>query len=628
MRIRLLSPSRPAGGYALLMVLGVTAACLVILAATISRTASNAGLNDRNCQYVASLYASEAATEKVLARMKYDFARYNLAGITNNLSIYQSYVPTSTEDPYWANFQFSDGSNNLNKTYVQCVYSTGFGPLQSSFTGLNGWTNIYRIVSNARQTNTRYAITNAVQQEILLAQIPVFQFAIFYNSLLEFTTCAPLTINGRTHANSNIFVGSSSTLTFNSTVTTTGAIMKTNWAGRDTSSDAWPTYNGNPQYTAQANALALPIGTNTSYNTPNAVREVLNMPPAGEAVDSQMGQVRYYNQAEVVLLVSNATVTAMLKTSPSDTPTNIVATFNPINYDPSNYVAITTNFPFLTVTNVFTDLRENDLVKVTQIDVGKYNSWLITNRVAKTKFPSTSGVYASTSTVPNILYVADNRTNASGQLMAVRLMDATVVPTNMVNWGAASNQPSGFTVATPNPLYVMGSYNCPDPTAISTTNTSKTFPCALAADAITILSTNWQDALNKSGSATYSDRPAADTTINAAILAGVVYSTGPAQSQYSGGAHNLTRLLENWSSGSGQTLTLNTSLVNLFNSVRATGSFKFPTSYYQVPKQRNFNFDMNFLDCRKLPPGTPILPVCIRQKWVVPPPNTVNYAGN
>jgi hypothetical protein len=29
----------------------------------------------------------------------------------------------------------------------------------------------------------------------------VFQFAIFYNSLLEFTWCAPMTVNGRTHAN-------------------------------------------------------------------------------------------------------------------------------------------------------------------------------------------------------------------------------------------------------------------------------------------------------------------------------------------------------------------------------------------------------------------------------------------
>src|SRR2546430_1339552 len=33
--------------------------------------------------------------------------------------------------------------------------------------------------------------------------IPIFQFAVFYNSLLEFTWSATMTINGRVHANSN-----------------------------------------------------------------------------------------------------------------------------------------------------------------------------------------------------------------------------------------------------------------------------------------------------------------------------------------------------------------------------------------------------------------------------------------
>ena len=67
---------------------------------------------------------------------------------------------------------------------------------------------------------------------------------------------------------------------------------------------------------------------------------------------------------------------------------------------------------------------------------------------------------------------------------------------------------------------------------------------------------------------------------------------------------NLPRLLENWSSTS---LTLNTSFVNLFNSIQATAQFRLPGAYYYAPGTRNFNFDGNFLDYRKLPPGTPIL---------------------
>ena len=89
---------------------------------------------------------------------------------------------------------------------------------------------------------------------------------------------------------------------------------------------------------------------------------------------------------------------------------------------------------------------------------------------------------------------------------------------------------------------------------------------------------------------------------------------------------NLPRLLEDWTTGSA-TLTLNTSIVNLYNSVQATAQFVFPGIYYYAPSVRNFNFDANFLDFRKLPPGTPTLPVINRMRWAVPPPSVTNYAG-
>ena len=46
---------------------------------------------------------------------------------------------------------------------------------------------------------------------------------------------------------------------------------------------------------------------------------------------------------------------------------------------------------------------------MTDIDVGMLGKWLATNTTAATKFPNTAGMYAI-SNVPNILYVADNRT--------------------------------------------------------------------------------------------------------------------------------------------------------------------------------------------------------------------------
>src|SRR2546430_5658952 len=72
-----------------------------------------------------------------------------------------------------------------------------------------------------------------------------------------------------------------------------------------------------------------------------------------------------------------------------------------------------------------------------------------------------------------ILYVADLRTQTSGTESGVRLTNGIILPS------------AGLTVATLNPLYVLGHYNAPDTTPGST-NTGK--PASLVAAAITILS--------------------------------------------------------------------------------------------------------------------------------------------
>jgi hypothetical protein len=618
---------RACAGHALLMVLCITAATLTVLAATMSRTMSTASNNGRNNQYVAGLYAAEAATEKVFGMMRSDFLAGNLTAITNHMSLYRGAVPSSTEDPYWGQYQFSDGAGHANSNYVDCTLnayqlSTNWGALGAQYAGLCGWINKYRVVSNVKQTlGTTYSITNACQQDIELDLIPVFQFAIFYNSLLEFTWCAPFTVNGRTHANSSIYTGSIQPLTFNTLVTTTGTISKPAWFGHS-SGEYTAAVNYNAGYSTNCQALTLPIGTN---NTPSAVREILNMPPAGESLDSALSQQRYYNKADIVLLVSNSTVTVNLKSSPSDPGTNITAYYYPTNVAASNYVQITTNFPFLNVTNRFTDQRESDTIMATDIDMGILKTWLVTNRVVNGKFPNTAGVY-DLAKVPNILYAVDNRTYTSSQLTAIRLKNGQIIPTNLVTV-AGNTQPSGFTVATPNPLYVRDHYNCPNSAHLGLTNTTATYPASLVSDALTVLSGKWDDTHSNDTFST-GKRVAQSTTVNAAILTGVVYSTGSAANTFSGGVQNLPRLLEDWGNGSSSVvLTLNTSIVNFFNSVRATSQFQAPGNYYYAPT-RQFSFDLNFLSYNRQPPGTPMLGYVLRSKWVVPPVNTTTYAGN
>lgn len=631
MKTSFASQDRSSAGHALLIVMCITAASMVMLAATMNRTVGTSAMNARNNQYVAGLYAAEAATEKVFGMMKTDFLAGNLTAITNHLGQYRGGVPLPSESAYWNKYQFSDAQGNLNSNYVACMMSawqlsTNWGGLPSQYSGLYGWTNLYRIVSNVKQiSNTTYSITNACQLDVDLDLIPVFQFAIFYNSLLEFTWCAPLTVNGRTHANGNIYTGSTCQLTFNSLVTDTGMISSPAWDGHTTSQYTVPAlYNAN--YSTNANSLTLPIGS-TNANA------IIQMPPSGEDPNSSLGQARYYNKADLVLLVTNinssvSAVTLTLKTSSTDPQaTNITAYYYPTNLSTTNYVQVTTNFPFLNVTNTFTDQRETDLVKATDIDMGALSSWLVTNAAVKAKFPNTAGVY-NLSTAPTILYAADNRSYSSVQLTAIRLKNAQTIPTNMVNI-AGNNQPSGFTVATPNPLYVQGNYNCPNSAYLSTTNTTTAYPASLASDALTILSGAWKDSASTTtlGSSGGGVRTATNDTVNAAILTGIVPSTGSGATQYSGGAMNITRLLEDWGNGGSVTLTLNTSIVNLFASTRATNQFQNPGAYYYAPT-RQFSFDLNFLNYTKQPPGTPMLGAVLRSKWATPRPNTVTYVGN
>lgn len=595
-------------GYALAMVMVMVSISLLVLAATMRRTSTVASLNERNQEFVASLNAAEAATERVVARMRSDYHFGGELAITNNLNSYRTAVPSATEAAYWGRFAFSDAQGGQNRNYVQLLSSKVYTELQSQYAGLSGWRTVYRIVSNARQPATRHDITAAVQQDLEIDSIPVFQFAIFYNGLLEFTWAAPLTVRGRTHSNGSIYTGSSANLTFNETVTSSGVIVKKAWAGHSLSSMSGQIrFNGDPGYSTNVPVLSLPIGTN---NTAAAVREIINLPPAGENVNSAMGEQRYYNKAGLVVLVSNSIVTAVIKSAPDDaTPATITSALD--------NVSLSTNLPFLRLDLTFTDQRENKTIRTTEIDMVKYTSWAATNRYtdptsAYTKHPASNPL--------NIIYVADFRSVSSSQMTAVRVKNGVNLPSNPGSDGI----PTGFTLSTPNPLYVLGNYNCSNPSHLNTTNTSSTVPASLISDALTVLSPAWQDS-QSSGSFKYRD--ADNTTVNAAIITGAVDTGGSSgTSPFSGGVVNLPRLLEDWGNGS-RRLTINTSMVKLFNSVKATAPFQNPGYYYYAPT-RDFNFDPNFKDPTKLPPGTPVLGVILRALWANPPPNTTTYAGS
>ncbi len=311
--------------------------------------------------------------------------------------------------------------------------------------------------------------------------------------------------------------------------------------------------------------------------------------------------------ATTVILKNTMFDTGISYSITNNTPTNTTTW--------TNWVQAGFNY-WLSTNTSFWDDRQRQTNRVTQIDVGKFGTWIATNTNCIAKWNSTTPFNG-------IIYIADLRTTNAQFMDCVRLTNGQTIPvvgaTNIAGSTSYSYNIPGLTVATINPLYICGNYNCPT-ADLATTNTGGTAPCSVISDALTILSPNWQDGNSWLSGGSYSiPTAAANDTVNAAIITGNVPSTGSAASQFSGGVHNLTRLLENWGSS---TLWLNTSIINLYPSAQATMQFVAPGTYYDAPT-RKFYFNTNYSISTGLPPGTPQIDRMIRADWFTPPPNTV-----
>ncbi len=187
----------------------------------------------------------------------------------------------------------------------------------------------------------------------------------------------------------------------------------------------------------------------------------------------------------------------------------------------------------------------------------------------------------------------------SGARHAVRLVNGSLgnVPTR------PDNNAGGFTLASENPGYILGEYNANsagygDPHASS----------AILADTVTLLSNNWSDIRSFSSPMDVNGRLATSTYYRVAIASGKNrnfplpgFGGAPQDFGTDGGVHNFLRYLENWGSKDSY---YRGSMASLFYSMYATGVFKCCGMVYSPP-QRHYEFDLDFQDINKMPPGTP-----------------------
>jgi hypothetical protein len=413
-----------------------------------------------------------------------------------------------------------------------------------------------------------------------------WQWAIFYNDPLEIHPGPPFTVTGWVHTNSMLYTGHSS-LTFASKVTYSGGwkigFMPGDGSHTETpTSPYWPKdLPPAPEQSHQPNGLDPTQVFDPNSTNPNITdgwRELIQRPVGGQP--DPLASSRYYNQAGIkVVFTDNSgnhtiTTTGMVDAGDArDTVDNALSWGQTIQ-----------------------DNREGGQnVRLVTLDVSRlYNGGSYT----------TSG--SNLQGFNGIIYIAD-ATASSTARRGIRLKNGQ----RLAN--------GGLTVVSENPIYVQGDYNTGigtppsntgDPTQPTVAGYNRQ-PAAIIGDAVYILSNAWVDS-NSTKSITSpptapTNRIASNTTVNAAILAGIV-PTGTIGSNYSGGVENFPRFMEDWRNN---TFTYYGSMVELFPSKQAVGAWGAANVYN--PPTRKWYFDTNFMATP--PPGSLITTDYIKQKW-------------
>ncbi|HEQ99759.1 MAG TPA: hypothetical protein ENO22_10510 [candidate division Zixibacteria bacterium] len=493
-----------------------------------------------------ALYAAEAGLERATAKVEYAY-RTN-GSPPDPLPAGQFTLSGGGEAPMTINYSVQQISNSELKTLHNGAYE-----------GLYAYATEFEVSSEAGTSNNH--IKSDLRMLIESDLIPLYQFAVFYESVLEMSPGPQMALGGRVHSNSDIYIQSGNSLQLNSHLTAAGNIFHGPFP------DAGQTTNNGDVLIMDRDGNLVSMyqsGDWVDANSATWVDNSLNL-WGGRVEDGSHG----ITELNLPVVRSGDPIDMIKNASESPDSYENKASLRLVDGKAYKLEAdgsltnITVDLAALGVvsSSTFYDARENKTIKCTDIDIGALNA---------------SGYWPSN----GIIYTTDKQ-NPSGNNA-----------TRLVNGNTLS---SGLTICSRDPVYVHGDFN-----------TVSKKPAAIMSDALTILSNGWVDG-DGTLSITDPNRKAAPTTVNVSYMTGNVPS---ATGQYSGGFDNLPRFLEDWE---GINFTWTGSAIDLWESEIAIGQYSYGI-YYKAPN-RNWAFDTDLLDPANLPPGTPLISVVQRTGW-------------
>ncbi len=524
--------------------------CMIILLmlsligiASISNSNSDLTIAGNELNQTGSFYAAESGLEQAASEMK---ASYESSGVPPD--------PLPHGEVVLNNHHFT---YNVTDDGPAVIDTLDFG----SYSGLLALTKEFNI--DAVGYDPEFAIAIQLEMGYMDALVPIFQFAAFYENDLEIANLPPMLLNGRVHTNSDLYVSSWSGLTLDSYLTSAGNLLHgvKDGSGLSTPNGDVLIMDGNGVYQNMRNL----DGTFLDSRDPGWVNESLarwggnvedgnhgitelNMPivmdgPPTDIIDRGDGNPDSFEHDAGLKFVDDQALYLQGDGTWLDVMTGLVAS-GAITYAD------------------FRDSREGRNVQAMDLDLG-----LLAN---SGYYPTNGIIYSST---PDL----------GGDLPAIRLINGQQIQ-------------GPLTVATDNPLYTVGDFN-----------TINKQPASFLADAVTVLSSNWDD--TRSGQSLNNRQPVA-TRVNASFITGNT-ETGAPGHDFNGGFNNLLRFLEDWNENI--EFTWRGSASCLWYSRQADSPWSY-NRYYTAPL-RNWAFDTDLLDPNNLPPGTPRINLIQRTSW-------------